>query len=63
MKELSFEQKISKIEEIVELLDSGDESMDNLLKRFEEGLKLVKECREFLDKAEMKIIDITKEEN
>ena len=63
MKEVSFEQKISKIEEIVELLDSGDESMDNLLKRFEEGLKLVKECREFLDKAEMKIIDITKEEN
>jgi exodeoxyribonuclease VII small subunit len=63
MKELSFEQKISKIEEIVELLDSGDESMDNLLMRFEEGLKLVKECREFLDKAEMKIIDITKEDN
>jgi exodeoxyribonuclease VII small subunit len=35
--------------------------MDTLLKRFEEGLNFVKECREFLDKAEMKIIDITKE--
>ncbi len=54
-----FEKKIKRIQEIVEILDSGDETLEILIAKYEEGMKLTKECNDFLEKAENKIIDIT----
>lgn len=59
-KELKFEEKLKRIEEIVEVLDSGETDLEEMLKLYEEGMKLASESREFLDKAEQKIIDISK---
>ena len=59
MKSLKFEEKINAIEEIVELLDRGELSLEEMLKKFEIGVKLAEECRDFLDKAEQKVIDIS----
>jgi exodeoxyribonuclease VII small subunit len=60
-KEMTFEEKIRKLEEIVETLDQGEAPLEELMKRYEEGMALARECRTFLEKAEQKIIDITKE--
>ena len=57
-KELKFEDKIKRIEEIVDTLDNGDTNLEDMLKLYEEGMKLAAESREFLDKAEQKVIDI-----
>lgn len=57
----SFEEKLEKLDEIVALLDDGAEPLEDLLSKYEEGMKLVNELREFLNKAEMKIVEITKE--
>jgi exodeoxyribonuclease VII small subunit len=54
----TFEEKISKIEEILDLLDGGDIPLEDMLRSYEEGMVLVKECRTFLEAAEQKIIEI-----
>jgi len=62
MKEL-FEEKLNRIEEIVDILDKGKEPLDQLIKIYDEGMKLSSECREYLDSAEQQIIDISKKYN
>ena len=59
MPELSFEKALEKLENIVEELEDGDFSLDNSLKKFEEGVKLVRQCRDRLGKARKKIETLT----
>ncbi|MBQ9744896.1 MAG: exodeoxyribonuclease VII small subunit [Clostridia bacterium] len=51
-KEISFENAMERLEEIVNLLEGGESSLDQSLSLFEEGVKLVKICNEKLEKAE-----------
>jgi exodeoxyribonuclease VII small subunit len=62
MKEI-FEEKLNRIEEIVDILDKGKEPLDQLIKIYDEGMQLSSECREYLDSAEQQIIDISKKYN
>ena len=48
-KEESFE------EAIVTELEKGELNLDDSVKKFEEGIKISKECNEMLEKAEKKI--------
>jgi len=57
--QLSLEEKISRIQEIVDLLDSGDKPIEEMLKLYEEGMKLSSECRNFLENIEGKITEVT----
>lgn len=57
---MKFEEKLLKIDEIVKLINSSNESIEDQIKYYEEGIKLIEECREFLNGAEKKIIDISK---
>ena len=52
---MSFEKKLTRLEEIVQKMEAGDMSLDDSLKLFEEGVKLSKECQEELDTAEKKV--------
>jgi exodeoxyribonuclease VII small subunit len=56
---MNFEEKIARIEEIVSILDRGEENLDEQIKLYEEGMKLTSESKEYLNKAEQKIIDIS----
>ena len=51
----TFETQLVELEEIVEQLESGELNLDDSLKKFEEGVKLFKSCKEKLSKAEKKI--------
>ncbi len=62
-KEMSFEQAMQRLEEIVKLLEDGKESLSSSLKLFEEGVKLVGECKETLDNAEQKVKLLTEKGN
>lgn len=48
----TFEEQIAKLEEIVKKLESGDCSLDDSLKLFEEGIKISKACHNMLENAE-----------
>lgn len=53
--DLTFEQGIIRLEEIVKLLEKGTASLDESLKLYEEGINLVRFCNGELDNAEKKI--------
>ncbi len=54
-KELSYEQSMKRLEEIVAKLERESLSLDESLKLFEEGTKLADACNKALEKAEQKI--------
>jgi len=51
----SFEENIGKLQEIVEEIESGGIGLEETIAKYEEGGKIIKTCREILDKAELKI--------
>ncbi len=55
MKELSFEQAVTRLDEIVKMLEKGDAPLEQALDLFEEGTRLIKECGQRLDKAEQRV--------
>lgn len=52
---ISFEAALSRLESIVESMESGDVALADLLSRFEEGSNLLKTCEDHLKAAELKI--------
>ncbi|HET7512155.1 MAG TPA: exodeoxyribonuclease VII small subunit, partial [Chthoniobacterales bacterium] len=56
----NFEQAMKRLEEIVEQMESGDLLLEDLILRYEEGMKLVKLCQERLASAEERIEIITR---
>lgn len=61
MPELKFEEALKKLEQIVEGLEQGKISLEDSLKKYEEGIKLAKFCSEKLQEAEKKIEILTKD--
>ena len=59
-KEKSFEDLFKRLEEILELLESEKCTLDDTIRLYEEGLTLAKLCSEILNKAELKISEISK---
>lgn len=55
MKEINFEDAMKKLEEITAQLEKGDLSLDESVKKFEEGIKLSKECNKILEDSERRI--------
>jgi exodeoxyribonuclease VII small subunit len=53
--EMSFEQTMKRLEEIVERLEEGNVPLDESIRMYEEGISLSKECMEKLNQAEKKI--------
>ena len=60
MAELKFEEALKKLEKIVDDLENGELSLDEALKRYEEGIELSRVCAQRLDNAKKKIDILTK---
>ena len=58
-KEWTFEKAMTRLEQIVGLLEGGRCSLDESLKLFEEGTKLTAYCSKALKNAEQKILKLT----
>lgn len=58
---ISFEENLSRLEEISTLLESEDLGLDESISLFEEGIKLSKNCMTALKKAELKITELKSE--
>lgn len=54
-KEISFENAMERLEEIANLLENGDFSLEESLKLYEEGIKLINICNSKLEKVESSI--------
>ena len=53
--EITFEQALARLEQIVKSLEGGNVPLEDLIKLFDEGTSLVKLCTERLDKAGEKV--------
>jgi exodeoxyribonuclease VII small subunit len=58
--ELPFEEALTRLESIVETMESGDLPLETLLARFEEGTRLAHLCQTKLAEAELKIQQLEK---
>lgn len=52
---MDFEKKLGRLEDIVEKMETGELSLEESLKLFEEGVKLSRECNVQLSEAEQKV--------
>ena len=55
MKNLSYEESMKELEQVVKDLENNELTLDESIERFEKGMKLSKYCSELLESAEKKI--------
>ena len=55
MEENNFEKSMENLENIVTELEKGELNLDESVKKFEEGMKIAKQCNNILENAEKKI--------
>ena len=60
MENLSFEESLEKLEEIVNKLENGDVPLDDAIEEFKKAMNLVKICNDKLSDAEESIAKIVK---
>ena len=58
--ELSFEESLKRLEEIVETLETGNAPLEEAIKLYEEGMTLAKSCMTRLNEAKLKLKKIQK---
>jgi exodeoxyribonuclease VII small subunit len=54
-KTVNLEKSLSELEALVEELESGDLPLDKAMKKFEQGIKLTRNCQSALKDAEQKV--------
>lgn len=58
-KKPTFEENMNRLEEIVRAMERGDVPLEESLKLFQEGTKLVTACNKILDEAQLQVKKIT----
>lgn len=53
--EPNFEEALARLEKLVEEMDGGGLSLEDMMKHFEEGSRLIQFCNRKLDQVEKKI--------
>lgn len=59
---MTIEEQLQKIQEIASLLDQGELPLEEALAKYEEGVRLIRQCSGQIDKAEKRIQIIETEE-
>ncbi len=62
VEELTYEQALSELESLVTSLENGERPLEEALKLYERGQALARYCADLLDKAELKIQQISGED-
>ena len=54
-KAIDFEQQLESLEALVSSLETGDLSLEDSMKSFEQGIKVARDCQAALKSAEQKV--------
>ena len=52
---MSFEAALARLEEVLQALESGESTLDEMLKLYEEGVGLIRVCNGALEQAELSV--------
>jgi len=58
---MKFEDNLKKLEGLVDKMESGELGLDDMIKSFEEGRRLVAECQKDLESIRQRIEKVTKD--
>ena len=58
----TLEQSFEKLEQIIGNLQNGEVSLEDSFKLYNEGMKLIQNCNQQLDKVEKKIVVLNQKE-
>ena len=61
-KSADFEKSMERLDELVEQMESGELSLEEMIRHFEEGSKLVEVCSKTLNEVEQKIEKLVKKD-
>ena len=59
-KNMTFEESMQRLEQIVRAMERGDVPLDESLKLFQEGTELVRACGKLLDEAQLQVQKVIK---
>ncbi len=60
---INFEENMKQLEQIANELEKGDLDLDVSVKKFEDGMRISKQCSDMLEKAEKKITMLIQDAN
>ncbi len=59
MEKMTYEKAVARLEEIVDKLENGNLSLEEMMKLYEEGTSLAVKCSKSLDAAQLKITELS----
>ncbi len=63
MEKMTYEKAVARLEEIVDKLENGNLTLEEMMKLYEEGTSLAAKCSKSLDAAQLKITELSSGEN
>lgn len=54
-----FETSVERVEQIIERLESGQVGLEESITQYEQGVELLRQCREMLERAEQRVTELT----
>ncbi len=60
---IDFEKSLNELEKIISTLEKGECTLEESISLFEQGMKHTKNCREALENAKKRILDLTEAES
>ena len=63
LSDMSYEDAICELKKIIDLTETGEIPLDQMVNNYDYGMNLLKHCQKHLNIAEMRIIDQEKQAN
>lgn len=60
-KQFSLEENFIRLEETIELLERDDISLEEAFRAYSEGMTVLKQCNDQIDKVEKQVLKLTEE--
>lgn len=58
---LSFEEALSRLEQIIERIESGEAGLEQAIAEYERGVALIRRCKDILQKTEQRVDELTRQ--
>ena len=55
----SYEEALEQLEALIDRIESGELGLEESIRHYEEGSKLIRHCRDILDAAESRIAEVS----
>lgn len=58
---ISIEENFAKLEEVIQRLEGGETSLEEAFTAYSDGMRLIKECNDQIDRVEKQVLKLTEE--